>query len=196
MRAPAALIHHGMGWLPCFPFGYNPLTGEPIADCGSISDQQLCPAGVVEYPGAGYCPSTEPGYAGLDVALRANIGLGFIFTGTDPLPGSCYDLFGGAIACPDTSGDGSSSTPPPPCAPSTFVGPLPVGQSYCSTPATPAPSSAQLACAQSGGISFDSTTGVCTPGKPATTTPTSNTWIYVAGGVAAMLLVAVLMRRR
>jgi hypothetical protein len=62
MRIPGTMINGGVGWLPCIPFDTDPLTGEPIVDCGSLSDQMPCDAGVVQYPGAGYCPSTPNGY--------------------------------------------------------------------------------------------------------------------------------------
>lgn len=62
MRIPGAMIHGGVGWLPCIPFDTDPMTGEPIVDCGSISDQMPCDAGPVQYPGSGYCPSTPNGY--------------------------------------------------------------------------------------------------------------------------------------
>ncbi|MBF6570476.1 MAG: hypothetical protein IVW54_16540 [Candidatus Binataceae bacterium] len=62
MRIPGAMIHRGVGWLPCIPFDTDPMTGEPIVDCGSISDQMPCDAGPVQYPGSGYCPSTPNGY--------------------------------------------------------------------------------------------------------------------------------------
>lgn len=52
----------GMGWLTCVPFDYDPMTGEPIVQCNSISDQMPCDAGVPQYPGEGYCPSTVNGY--------------------------------------------------------------------------------------------------------------------------------------
>jgi hypothetical protein len=63
MRIPGAVIHGGIGWLPCVPFDTDPMDGEPIAQCGSISDQMPCDAGVPQYPGSyGYCPSTPNGY--------------------------------------------------------------------------------------------------------------------------------------
>ena len=52
----------GMGWQSCIPFDTDNLTGEPIVQCNSVSSQIPCPAGVVEYPGEGYCPSTVYGY--------------------------------------------------------------------------------------------------------------------------------------
>jgi hypothetical protein len=111
-----------MGWLTCIPFDYDPLTGEPIVQCNSISDQVPCPAGVVEYPGNGYCPSTVngfvpelfgrlPGVAGLR-GFRGFRGLGDCLATQVDSGGMCPDgsAYTGVL---DEGGAGANACTPP-----------------------------------------------------------------------------------
>lgn len=76
MRVPSTAIAPGIGWLPCFPFAYNELSGEPVSQCGSLSDQAPCIALYGPYAeDSGYCPSMMPGYAGIEAELPVH-GLG------------------------------------------------------------------------------------------------------------------------
>lgn len=76
MRVAATQLR-GLGWMPCIPFAYSEMTGEPIAQCSSISDQNPCSFGEGPFAYSGYCPAGMPG------------GLGVL----DPVmcPGASYD---------------------------------------------------------------------------------------------------------
>jgi len=217
MRASIASINRrpidvtGLGWVPCIPYGYDYMTGEPDSQCGSISDQMPCVTNVPQFPGSAYCPTVMPGFPVSDVAgyptgLSGLRGRGLGDCGADPcgftdyfFPSaacSAYNLCAtaaAAVALPNTPF--SSLTAAQQAA---FIDAIPA-------PVANAPTAGDLAAQAAGaapGTPFASLTAAqqaayiaATPEPPAAPQTFSEwlaslpTWVpYAAGGFALLLL--------
>lgn len=213
------LYGRGLGWQTCIPFDTDNLTGEPIVQCNSVSDQMPCPAGVPQYPGEGYCPATDYGYTvDLFKRLTSQNGLGDCLIGAQS-EGVCPDGSpylgtldsGGAAATPASCPSGYVPDPSGAyaCTPAIFSGaPAPAPTS---TP-TPASGASTLPLNLPGVLlpagvlasqglqtnvtcpaGYTARAGACVANVPATAKPN---WFLIGGAVALALVVVMVVTKR
>lgn len=213
MRAPAAFIHRGLAWTPCVPYAMNYFTGEPISQCGSVSDQMPCVTGVPQFPGSGYCPTTMPGFPVMDLAGYP-IGLeGLGDCGTSPC--GFTDLFFTSSDCANytacvaasAANSAAAAVAPAPTAANLpasgiYANPLYSALPGSSTPYTPADLAAQAAGAAPG-TAFSAMTAaqqaayLAATASPAPATTGMPTWLpWALGGFAFLVLLMSMGGRR